>query len=253
MYVGCKKRDFYSAALPLLVVLATILGACSSASERSALCDRSQRLENEFVLVEQTLDDISTTTPQQLANTFVVTLATLNTLYEFGPSTLRGELALLLEVYESLAASIEATGWNGSISAKNPAVIESRTQLIRSDATEARQALRSFVSKSCQLKVGAEDEQFHATPTTLSDPDVVSDDVPEPSTGFDDDDTIASSYGYFVAEQNNLAITKQEALCIGRILLEEALLDLQKVDETYTQLVAATFIRCGVLGNNSGS
>ncbi|MHB1130094.1 MAG: hypothetical protein ACYC06_08620 [Ilumatobacteraceae bacterium] len=237
----------------LLGVLVLALGACSSIAERAALCDRSIGLENEFSAVSLTLDDIAIATPLQLTNTFAVTVSTLTTLFDLGPSSLRSDLGVLLDVYESLAASIEATGWNGQVAVSDPVVIKVRAQLISNEVVEARNAVRSYTIKNCSAELIGSSEVFQGTPTTLPNPVIPNDNAPDPETGFDKEDTIASSYGYFIAERYNLAITNEQAICIGLAVADQALSDLQKADEAYTEFVAATFAKCGVEANISGS
>lgn len=237
----------------LWMVLVLALGACSSVAERAVVCDRSIGLENEFSSVNQTLEDIAVASPQQLTNTFAVAVATLTTLFDLGPSSLRDDFGLLLDAYESLAASIEATGWNGQVAVSDPVVMEARAQLISNEVVEARNAVRSYAIENCSANLVGSNEAFQGTPTTLPNPVVPSDNAPDPTTGFDNENTIASSFGYYVAEQYNLAITNEQAICIGLALTEQALSDLKKADNSYTQLVSATLTECGVEANISGS
>lgn len=228
------------------------LSACSSRAERAAVCDRSVGLENELSTVSQTLDDISNASPQQLANTFSVTLSTLSTLADLGPSSLRNDFQILLGAYESLAASIEATGWNGEVAVSDPVVNKARTLLVSNDVVEARDAVRSYSKNNCSSDLNLDSGQFQGTPTTLPNPAVPNVNAPDPTTGFDNEDSIASSYGYYVAEQYNLAITNEQAICIGRALTEQAIVNLQGSDNAYTQLISATLVTCGVDADISG-
>jgi len=210
-------------------------------------------LESELSTVSRTLDDIANASPQQLTNTFAVTIATLTTLFDLGPSSLRSDIGVLLGAYESVAASIEATGWNGGVAVSDPVVIEARAQLISNDVIEALDAVRSYSVSNCSAEINGDGEEFHGTPTTLPNPVIISDDAPEPTTGFDNDDTLASSYGYYVAEQFGLAITNNQAVCIGRLLMEQALSDLQTADNSYTEFISGVLTKCGVDMNISGS
>lgn len=247
------RKKFRPGGWPLLTLVALTLGACSSSAERAAVCDRAVGLQNEFSAVSQTLDDIAIASPQQLANTFAVTLSTLTTLSDLGPSSLRDDFGLLLAVYESLAASIEATGWNGDVAVSDSVVIKVRTKLVSNEVVEAREAVRLYAVNNCSAELGRDIEKFQGIPTTLPNPVVPDPNAPEPTTGFDNDDTIASSYGYYVAEQYNLAITNEQAICIGTVLTEQAILDLQKADDAYAQLISATLVTCGVNADIPGS
>lgn len=251
--VAPNRRKFRFGAWSWLVVLALMLGACGSAAERVAVCDRSVGLEHEFAAVSRTLDDLAIASSQQLVSTFAVTLATLTTLLDLGPSSLRSDFALLLDVYETVATAVEATDWNGEVAVNDPVVTRARTQLVSNDAEEARGAVRSYVARNCSVEFGGAVEQYQGTPTTLPNPVVASDNAPDPTTGFDNEDSIASSFGYYVAEQYNLAITNEQAICVGRVLTEQALLDPQKTDDAYEQLISTTLISCGVIAEISGS
>lgn len=251
--VALNRREFRFRVWSWLVVLTLTLSACGSAAERVAVCDRSVGLEHEFAAVSRTLDGLATTSSQQLVSTFAVTLATLTTLLDLGPSSLRDDFALLLDVYETIATAIEATGWNGEAAVSDPVVIKARAQLVSNDAVQARDAVRAYVLRNCSAESGGGIVQFLGTPTTLPNPVVASDNAPEPTTGFDNEDSIASSFGYYVAEQYNLAITNEQAICIGQVLTEQALLDPPKTDDAYTQLISTTLISCGVVTEISGS
>lgn len=229
------------------------VSACSSNAERTAVCDRSLGLEYEFSAINQTLDDIALASPQQLANTFAVTLATLTTLFDLGPSSLRSDFDLLLYVYTSLAASIEATGWNGEVAVSDPIVIKARVELVSNDVVEARDAVRSYAFNNCSAELGGDIGQFEGTATTLPSPAVPDENAPDPTTGFDNEDTIASSYGYFVAEQFHLAITNDQAICIGQSIMDQAQLDLRTVDNAYTEFISTTLTKCGVEADLTGS
>ncbi len=233
--------------------LVALLSGCSSSAERKALCERSAELENELSVVSQTVDDISNASPQQLANTFAVTISTLTTLHDLGPSTLRSDFGLLLGVYESLGASIEATGWEGSVAENDRVVIAARSGLLSNPVVEARDSIRSYVIDNCSLEFDFRDDQFQGAATTLPDPAIADENAPDPTTGFDNDDSIASSYGYYVAEQYNLAVTNEEAICIGQAFTEQAIVDPQAVDDAYTEFVTTTLNTCGVETNISGS
>lgn len=240
-------------ALTLVLGLVAALGGCSSAAERKALCERSEGLENELSVVNQTVDDISNASPQQLANTFAVTISTLTTLHDLGPSSLRSDFGLLLGVYESLGASIEATGWDGSVAGSDRVVIAARAGLLSNAVVEARDSIRLYVVDNCSMEFDFGNDQFQGTATTLPNPAIADENAPDPTTGFDNDDSIASSYGYFVAEQYNLAVTNEQAICIGHAFTEQAIVDPQAADDAYTEFVATTLIACGIEANISGS
>ncbi len=240
-----------SLAVPIFLVVA--LGACSSIAERKALCDRSAGLENELSVVGQTIEEITNATPEQLANTFTVTIATLATLHDLGPSSLRSDFGLLLGVYQSLGAAIEATGWDGSVAVEDRVVLAARAGLLSNAVVEARESIQRYVIDNCSTGFSIENDQFAGTATTLPNPAIAEENAPDPTTGFDNDDSIASSYGYFVAEQFSLAITNDQAICIGRSFMDQAISDPQSVDDAYTEFVSATLLACGVEADISES
>lgn len=236
-----------------LTCFASVLSGCSSIAERKALCDRSVGLENELSVVGQMVEDISNVTPQQLANTFTVTIATLATLHDLGPSSLKTDFGLLLGIYQSLGSAIEAAGWNGSVAAGDRVVIAARNGLLSNAVIEARDSIRIYVIDNCSTGFSIENDQFEGSATTLPNPAIADENAPDPTTGFDNDDSIASSYGYFVAEQFNLAITNDQAICIGRKFAEQAISDPQAADDAYIEFVSETLLECGVLANISES
>ena len=252
-FVVRRNRVKRLGALTLGLGLVATLSGCSSATERRALCERSAGLENELSVISQTVEDISSASPQQLANTFSVTISTLTTLHDLGPSSLRSDFGLLLGVYESLGASIEATGWEGSIAESDRVVIAARAGLLSNPVIEARESIRSYVADNCSLDLDFGNDQFPGVATTLPNPAIADENAPDPTTGFDNDDSITSSYGYFVAEQYNLAVTNEQAICIGQQFIEQAIVDPRAADDAYTEFVATTLNTCGVEANISGS
>ncbi len=246
---GSKKF----ASVIALMCLVVGLNGCSSIAERKALCDRSAGLENELSVVGQIVDDIANATPQQLANTFTVTIATLATLHDLGPSSLRRDFGLLLAAYQSLGSAIEATGWDGSVAAGDRVVNAARDALISNAVIESRDSIRTYVIDNCSTGFSIENDQFEGTATTLPNPPIADENAPDPTTGFDNDDSILSSYGYYVAEQFNLAITNDQAICIGREFTEQAISDPKAADDAYIEFVSATLLACGVEANISGS
>ena len=239
--------------LRFMTVLFVVIGACTSNIDRAVLCDRSVGLDNELETVNQMLDDIVNTSPLQLSNTFEITLATLTTLGDLGPSSLRSDFDVLLQVYESLATSIEATGWIGEVAVDDSGVTKARVRLVAKDVVEARESVHRYVAKNCSERDVNNGQEFQGTPTTLPNPDIPEDNAPDPMTGFDNEVTIASSYGYYVAEQYDLAVTNDQAICIGQALTEQAQLDLRSVDNAYIEFVSAILSKCGVEANISGS
>lgn len=237
----------------LLGGLIVALSSCSSMTERKAVCDRAVGLDNELSVISRVVDDIANATPEQLANTFSVTIATLSTLYDLGPSSLRSDFGLLLGVYQSLGASIEATDWNGSLAVSDRVVVAARAGLTSNAVIGARDSIRSYVIDNCSTEFDVNNEQFQGSPSTLPNPFIQDENAPDPTTGFDNDDSIASSYGYFVAEQYNLAITNDQAICVGKLFAEQAIVDPQAADDAYTEFVSATLAACGVEANISGS
>lgn len=235
------------------VIAFLILSGCGTGTERNAVCDRSNRLNNELSTVNQVLNDIVDASPQQLANSFTVALSTLTTLSELGASALRDDFKVLFNGYDSVARSIEATQWNGAVAVNDPDVIDARSKLLSTETVQANDAIRSYMVKNCALEFEITGGQFPGVPTTLPNPVVGTDNAPEPTTGYDNEDSIASSYGYFVAEQFDLALTNDQAICVGRILNENALVDLQGTDSAYTQFISAALKECGVDANISGS
>lgn len=236
-----------------LGVLVVALTSCSSMAERKAVCDRAAGLDNQLSVISRIADDISNISPEQLANTFSVTIGTLSTLYDLGPSSLRSDFGLLLGVYQNLGNAIEATGWNGPVATIDRIVLAARASLSANPVIEARDSIRLYVIDNCLTEFDIDGDPFQGSPTTLPDPAIQDENAPDPLTGFDNDDSISASYGYFVAEQYNLAITNEQAICIGNLFVEQAIIDPQAADDAYTEFVSATFATCGVEADISGS
>jgi hypothetical protein len=74
----------------------------------------------------------------------------------------------------------------------------------------------------------------------------VIDPQPDINYGFDNEETAIKSYAYFIAEQRGLAISPDQALCLGTRMINVAQNDPTLSDAIFEATLNATFNECGI-------
>lgn len=233
--------------LPLIAVLGVVLlASCSSGPRRDALCQRAAGLNSEFVLVDQTMQDLATATPTQIENTLRVVGASIASLLDLGPTELKDDFAAINGAYDTLVLVLADVGYDGAVALSDPEVDQALQKLSKDEFVTAQANILEFVAANCELNLQLGINELNAPNTTLPNPVLSDDNAPDPTTGFDNDDSVNASFGYYVAQQYSLAITTEQALCIGRAMTASASSDLSQSDNGYAQLVNDSLKLCGV-------
>ena len=81
---------------------------------------------------------------------------------------------------------------------------------------------------------------------TLPDPVNLGDDENNLDAGADNEDSVARAFGYVVVERFGLAITDDQANCVGSALLAATSGDSSIVDLTYWDMLQKIFDSCDV-------
>ena len=69
---------------------------------------------------------------------------------------------------------------------------------------------------------------------------------PDINYGFDNEETAIKSYAYLIAEQRGLAITPEQAICLGTRMINVAQGDPTISDAVFEATLTATFNECGI-------
>jgi len=228
------------------VIGAVLLTSCATGPRRDALCQRAAGLENEFALVDQTMRDLGVATPTQIENTLRVVKASVASLIDLGPSELKSDFAAISDAYDTLDFALADVGYIGVVALSDSLVDQALQELSQDEFVKAHANVFEFVAANCELNLQPGIDDLNAPNTTLPNPVLGTDNAPEPATGFDNDDSVNAAYGYYVAQQYGLAITSEEALCLGRTMTTSALKDLSQSETAYAQLVNDSLKQCGV-------
>lgn len=240
------NRERSSRLVRLALIGAVLLASCSAGGRRDALCQRAAGLGNEFALVDQTLQDLANATPSQIENTLLVVRTSIANLLDLGPIELKGDFAAINDTYDTLALALTDVGYDGAVALSDSAVDQALQDFSKDQFVKARTNILEFVAANCEVNLQLGINELNAPNTTLPNPVLSADNAPDPTTGFDNDDSVDAAYGYYVAQQYGLAITNAQALCLGRALTTSALKDLSQSDNGYAQLVNDSLKLCGV-------
>lgn len=193
-----------------------LVAGCTGAQEVAALCRLVPTLEASLVSVRTQLVTLSTTTPTELESSVVGLISTLEDMNEFPPPSASDDLATLLRAYEELVVTLRNVYWDGSIGATDPAVASSIANLDRSDNVAALAAIRALVERECETTLPGPVGAPAIDATTLPPPPPVVEPMDEGDQIYDAEASRLRSFGYLIASSVGLAITSDQALCVGR-------------------------------------
>lgn len=182
----------------------------------TALCRLVPSLEASLVSVRAQLADLSASSPSGLESSVTGLISTLDDLNEFPPANVASDLATILRAYEELATTLRNVYWDGSVGATDPAVSSSISNLDRSDNVSALAGVRDFVQHECKATLPGPVGAPAVDATTLPPPAPVVEPLDEGDQIFDAEASRLRSFGYLIAQSVGMAITSDEALCVGR-------------------------------------
>ena len=222
------------------------LVSCGQNAETESLCLLSARWNAASTQVATILTDLETAPKGQIRVTMSEAVATLIALNDVAPREIKNEVELLLNVYGSLSDALEAINWEGSASQQDAAVTSSGVRLASEEIQKSQTDLASFIVDNCSVSIDNPVNQFPKVGTTLPSPVIQEDDAPEPPASFDNEETIARAFGYVVVERFGVAITDDQANCVGTELLASTSSDASAIDLTYWQMLQSIFNLCDV-------
>lgn len=230
-------------------LLAVVLTACSESQETRAVCSHAAELESSLVATGVAVESFSTISRRQLQSTIAVLTGTLSIINDIAPSAVKPEVEQTRRAYEELSVALQNVYWDGKVAEVDANVQNAIENLVRNDNVESLEALRSFIAEQCKVEISqginaAPGDDLSVSPTSL-----VVDPQPDINHGFDNEETAIKSYAYFIAEQRGLAITAEQALCLGTRMISVAESNPTLSDEIYEATLTAAFKDCGIAVN----
>ena len=230
-------------------LLAVFLTACSEAQETRAVCSHAAELESSLVATGAAVESFSTISRRQLQSTIAVLTGTLSIINDIAPSAVKPEVEQTQRAYEELSVALQNVYWDGKVAEVDANVQNAIENLVRNDNVESLQALRTFIAEQCKVEISQGINAAPGDDQSVSQTSLVVDPQPDINHGFDNEETAIKSYAYLIAEQRGLAITPEQALCLGTRMISVAESNPTLSDEIYEATLTAAFKECGIAVN----
>jgi hypothetical protein len=228
----------------IAILFAVFTASCSQSADTDAVCDLADQWNAASTGFADISSDLETTSPGRLREVFSELVSTLSTMSEFAPPRIYVSIAKLAETYESFASALEAIDWQGGMISKDAAATSAAVRLSSNEIELAQADLGEFIDTECQVEIKNVINKLPSVGTTLPDP-LVQDETQElPDVSSDNAQSVASSFGFLVVERFGVAITNEQALCIGTALIEKNIINNSQLDANYWNMVQQTFDEC---------
>ena len=230
-----RLRIFFS----LFCFLSSLgLVACGQSAETRSVCQLSSRWNVASADVATVLADLASLSAGQIRDTMFEVVANLQAFNEVAPREIKTEIELLLNTYGSLSDALGEIDWDGSAANQDAAVTSAGVRLASDEIQNAQADFARYISDNCSLEIGNAVNLFPNVGSTLP--------VPVNLGGADNEDSVARAFGYVVVERFGLAITDDQANCVGSALLAATSGDSSIVDLTYWDMLQKIFDSCDV-------
>ena len=235
-------------SLVLRIGFAGILGvsACGQSAETKSVCQLSGRWNQTSADVATVLRELGSLPAGQIRDTMLEVVSNLQAFSEIAPRAIRNDVELLLNTYGALSDALEAIEWDGSVAGRDAAVTSTGVRLASDEIQSAQTNFARFISDNCSLEIENAVNQFPNVGSTLPDPVIIGDDETNLDAGADNEKSVARAFGYVVVERFGLAITDDQASCVGDALLGATSGDSSTVDLTYWEMLQKIFYACEV-------
>jgi hypothetical protein len=230
-------------------LLSVFLTACSEAQETRAVCSHAADLESSLVATGAAVESFSTISRRQLQSTIAVLTGTLSIINDIAPSAVKPEVEQTMRAYEELSVALQNVYWDGKVAEVDVNVQNAIENLVRNDNVESLEALRTFIAEQCKVEISQGINAAPGDDQSVSQTSLVVDPQPDINHGFDNEETAIKSYAYLIAEQRGLAITPEQALCLGTRMISVAESNPTLSDEIYEATLTAAFKDCGIAVN----
>ena len=235
--------------LLLLTLCCIALPSCSEAQETRAVCSHAAELESSLVATGVAVESFSTISRRQLQSTVAVLTGTLSIINDIAPSAVKPEVEQTKRAYEELSVALQNVYWDGKVAEVDANVQNAIENLVRNDNVESLEALRTFIAEQCKVEISQGINAAPGDDQSVSSTSVVVDPQADINHGFDNEETAIKSFAYFIAEQRGLAITAEQALCLGTRMISVAESNPTLSDEIYEATLTAAFSECGIAVN----
>jgi hypothetical protein len=240
--VNLMSRKLFAVAAVFVVSLVS----CGETQETRALCSHAAELESSLVATGVAIDGFSTIAPRQLQSTVAVLTGTLSLIADIAPSSVKTDIEQTMRAYEELAVALQNVYWDGTVAETDSNVKNATQNLVRNDNIEALESLRQFISDECKVQISQGINAAPGDDQSVSSTSVVIDPQPDINYGFDNEETAIKSYAYFIAEQRGLAITPEQAVCLGTRMIEIAQINPTISDTVFEATLTTSFNECGI-------
>ena len=242
-----KAQKLLRGTLGFVIGLAsTTLVGCALNAERDALCEQSDRWNSASTQVSLVLDEISNFEPEQLQEVFEEVVQTLILINESASRDLRVDTEVLLNTFGALSDALSEISWEGDLAQKDSAVISAGVRLASSEVQQAQANLATYIVENCNLEIDSPINKFPNVGTTLPDPIIQDETIELPPVGYDNDESVVKAFGFVIVERFGVAITNEQAECVGVALIAANSNDSKVIDETYWQVLQLIFNSCDV-------
>ena len=241
----CKlfNQKFVSCSV-IAILFVVFTASCSQSADTDAVCDSAERWNEASTGFAEISSDFETTSPGRLREVFSELVSTLSSMSEFAPPRIYVSIAQLAETYESFASALEAIDWQGGMIAKDASATSAAVRLTSDEIEQAQTDLGDFIDTECQVEIKNVIIKLPSVGTTLPDP-LVQDETQElPDVSADNEQSVAASFGFLVVERFGVAITNEQALCIGTALISKNIINNSQLDANYWNMVQQTFDEC---------
>lgn len=245
MIVKLRSISAFKKILILGSCVALLFG-CGQNFEVKSACQLSNRWNLSSARTSKVLSDIETESDIEIREALTETVATLVAFNDVAPRAIKSDVEILLSTYGTLFDAMQALDWQGSLSLKDATVASVGVRLGSDEIANAQTNFANFFEENCSQTIDNAIIQFSNVGTTLPDPVIQDQDSKEPLDDPDSEGSIARALGFVVVERFGVAITDQQAICVGDSLLAATSLDSLVVDETYWQLLQTIFETCEV-------
>ncbi len=228
----------------VLIVVGMIAGsaACSS---REDFCRALPGVDAALTRVDTGLIDEPFMSVVDARDSITLLVDRLTLLREAAPRAVRSALGNLLAAYGQVAVAYEAVDWDPQVASGDDAVASARTALGNEDIVAARDDLSAYATQECDVDVDPARLGDFVVPTTLPLPSFSEEPAADaPDQGAAED--VLSAVGFVIAETYRVAITIEQAACVGaRAAVDDARLADATPEETHEWAVSV-FAECGI-------
>jgi len=236
-----RLRRFAHALIAL-----SVMGGCATGADTTAMCQQSDRWNSASTQISLALDEIETLEAGRLREVFDQILQTLILLNQAAPREIRPDIELLLNTYGALSDALEQIDWQGNLADKDSAVTSAGVRLSSESNQQAQANLADYFGDNCSTTIDNAVNKFPSVGTTLPDPIIQEENVEPPTAGGDNESSVIRAFGYVVVERFGVAITDEQAVCVGEKLLKNNTADPILVDQTYWVLLQNIFDECQI-------